>query len=402
MQTLRSPLFVCGLALSALAIACSSDSDDGGTAGASGGNGRAGSSGANGSEIPGGIVPMGIGDASAGQLDSDASVSDPSVACVTVHAGAELLPVHLAFAFDVSGSMGKGDELWHDRSLKWDPVVAATRAFFDDTASDGLLASLTFFPADGDEDERCDATVYEAPDVEMTELPSQAFSDAIADIDPQSADDWRGGTPTLFAVQGVESSIRAYREDHQGHFAIVLVTDGYPQGCDDAADSVDAVAEEVTAARADGIDTYVIGVANPPVDGAPDTVSDLHAIAEAGGTEQAFLIDTGDPSATSDAFDSAVSAIAGRAIACSLEIPRAPDNRELDKQKVAVTYASGSAAPITLTYDADCAGEMTWHYDNPADPRAIELCDDACTTIQADPDAELGIDFACEQLLTVD
>ena len=28
------------------------------------------------------------------------------------------LPVHLAFAFDVSGSMGKGDEPWHDKSAQ--------------------------------------------------------------------------------------------------------------------------------------------------------------------------------------------------------------------------------------------------------------------------------------------
>ena len=45
------------------------------------------------------------------------------------------------------------------------------------------------------------------------------------------------------------------------------MTDGYPQGCDDADDTIEAVVAEVEAARADGIDTYVIGVANPPIDG---------------------------------------------------------------------------------------------------------------------------------------
>ena len=44
-------------------------------------------------------------------LSADGSVaheSDPT-ACATVSNGVELQPVHLAFAFDVSGSMGAGD-----------------------------------------------------------------------------------------------------------------------------------------------------------------------------------------------------------------------------------------------------------------------------------------------------
>jgi hypothetical protein len=53
--------------------------------------------------------------------------------CATVTATATLEPVFLAFAFDVSGSMGKGDHPWHDATLKWDPVVAATRGVFEDT-----------------------------------------------------------------------------------------------------------------------------------------------------------------------------------------------------------------------------------------------------------------------------
>src|SRR5687768_10563298 len=65
--------------------------------------------------------------------------------CASASTATELRPVHLAFAFDVSGSMGKGDEAWHDKALKWDPVVLATRTFFEDPTSDGLSASMTFF-----------------------------------------------------------------------------------------------------------------------------------------------------------------------------------------------------------------------------------------------------------------
>ena len=59
--------------------------------------------------------------------------------------------------------MGKGDEDWHDKSLKWDPVVLATRTFFEDAGSHGLTASLTFFPDEGDEDERCVEEAYASP-----------------------------------------------------------------------------------------------------------------------------------------------------------------------------------------------------------------------------------------------
>lgn len=325
----------------------------------------------------------------------------PGQTCATASLGVDLLPVHLAFAFDVSGSMGKGDEPWHDKRLKWDPVVLATRTFFEDPASAGLRASLTFFPADGDEDERCVQAAYEQPDVAMTELPSEAFGAAIDAITPESDDDWRGGTPTAFVVRGTHAFLTDYREHNPGRFAIVLVTDGYPQGCDDEDDTIEAVVGEVEAALETEISTYVIGVANPPIDDAPDTVSDLHAIATAGGTEEAFLIDTGDPGQTASAFNAAVDRIRETAISCTLDIPDPPAGRTFDKEKVAVHYRS-AGNHTRLIYDAGCAGANSWHYDDPADPRAIELCSSTCDTVQSDAMAALEVEFACEQQLSVD
>ena len=97
-------------------------------------------------------------------------------ACAKQTARATRQPVYLEFAFDVSGSMGKGDKPWHDRALKWEPVVAATKAFFEDARSEGFSAALTFFPAD---DDRCEQASYQAPDVTMQPLPSQAFGQAL-------------------------------------------------------------------------------------------------------------------------------------------------------------------------------------------------------------------------------
>ena len=391
-------------------VACGGDGDEDGDgrvpAGrdAAGGGAGAGSvAGSSGSASAGfGNAPQGgsTSTARAGGPAAGSGGSGPGAVCASATTGVELQPVHLAIAFDVSGSMGKGDEPWHDKKLKWDPVVAATRAFLEDPASSGLAASLTFFPADGDDDERCVAEAYTTPDVELTALPSDAFGDAIAAIEPKSDDDWRGGTPTAWVMRGTREFIAAAREDEPGRYAIVLVTDGYPQGCDDEDDTIEAVVAEAEGALADGVSTYVIGVANPPIDDAPDTVTNLEDIAKAGGTSPAFLIDTGNPSETSKRFEAAIDAIRGAAVACDLTIPPPPTGQTFDKEKVAVSYKSGSKPAQDVAYDADCIGEG-FHYDDPADPKTIVLCSATCGTVQADPQASLEVALTCERRFMV-
>jgi hypothetical protein len=333
-----------------------------------------------------------------GGNDADDGGESGGPVCATVTSAATLEPVYLAFAFDVSGSMGKGDYPWHDASLKWDPVVAATRGFLEDQASTGLLASLTAFPSP-DEDDRCEASTYATPDVAMVELPSSSFGEALAAI---RKDDWRGGTPTRVAVQGVLDYIRGFRVEHPGHYALVLVTDGYPQGCDD--DGIDAV-QEVVRDAASEVPTYVIGVKNPPLvdsDGnpAPDTVSNLARVAEAGGTDRAFIIDTGDPDQTLADFRSAIDEIRGVALACNVDVPKAPDGRVFEKDQVVVGYASG-AAQTQLVYDESCTAEGAWHYDDVAAPSQVVVCPATCSAVQAGFEAKLQVGFTCEPVINL-
>jgi hypothetical protein len=175
-------------------------------------------------------------------------------------------------------------------------------------------------------------------------------------------------------------------------YAIVLVTDGYPQGCDDQ--SIETVAAAVQGA-ADRFPTYVIGVRNPPLPDAPDTVSDLQSIAQAGGTGEAFFVETGDPVATTASFLSVVNGIRNQALSCDIEIPPPPPGREFDAQRVAVSYTSG-ATTTPLSYDPTCTSPTGWHYDDPAAPALIQLCPATCTTVQSDPEAALSVEFACE------
>ena len=331
---------------------------------------------------------------SIGGFDPGAAGGGAVETCATETSTTHLEPVYLAFGFDRSGSMGKGDEDWHDQSLKWDPVAAATSAFFADPASAGLSAALTFFPNSKEEDERCDPDRYTTPEISMTPLPSGDF-EPVLDAVPE--EDWIGGTPTLAVVSGLVDYIEEQRASHPGRYAIVLVTDGYPQDCDDS--SIESVAE-LAASVAATIPTYVIGVANPPFDDAPDTVTSLTQIAEAGGTEQAFLIDTGNPTQTSQDFRTAVDEIRGAAIACDVAIPEPPTGRVFDKEAVEVTYGSAGGAATALVYDPGCSA-LGWYYDDNEAPSRIVLCPGTCQAVQADAAATLAVNFACEPLFEI-
>ncbi|WP_437320980.1 vWA domain-containing protein [Sorangium sp. So ce385] len=383
------PVAMAVLSVAAVGLGCGSSPSEGGEGeGASSGGSSGGEGGS--FDIGGEIGP---GSSGAGN-----GTPAGGGACATQTAAASLQPVYLAFAFDVSGSMGKGDKKWHDKSLKWDPVVAATQQFFADPGSEGLTASLTFFPA---EDDKCSAEIYATPDVPLTPLPSPAFGAALDAIEPVTSSDWRGGTPTAWVMRGTSALIEAQRQQNPGKYAIVLVTDGYPQGCDEASDTIDAVVADAQAAFADSIPTYVIGVENPPIEGAPDTLDDLHKIAAAGGTEGAVLIDTGDPSQTTAAFKAAIDRIRSAAVSCTMAIPLPPDGSSFDKEKVRVVYTDGANAATELVYDQSCATEGAWRYDEPASPTQIVLCVDTCTAVQADVAAELSVDFTCESVIEV-
>jgi len=415
------------LALLAAANACSgkiSSAPDGLGLGATGGSQAAsGSGGSSGSATGGDSSSIAVGGTGAqggsGSVitlggmggtgtpsDNGGAAGDDSTLCATVSTGAELEPVYLVFAFDVSGSMGNEGEAWYDPTLKWDPAVEATRSFLEDKGSVGLSASLTAFPTDDDEEsERCKSSKYVEPIVPMTALPSTKFGDA---LDTIRATYWGNGTPTRPVLDGVMTFIDSYRPDHPGHYAIVLVTDGYPQQCDDI--NTIQTAEDAVRAHADEVPTYVIGVKNPPImddkgNSPPDTVSNLNGIADAGGTDSAFIIDTGDPQKTRTDFLKAVDAIRGSAISCNLEVPKAPDGRTFLKDHVIVSTTEGDET-TDLTYDEACKADGAWHYDSTDKPTQVILCPDTCTKLQdaqlADASkAKVQVGFTCQPVIVI-
>lgn len=401
------------LALCLAATGCGGDgvdapghSEEGGAEGrGTGKGGSAGSGGSipttGGSSASGGTIPIGGTTGSGGSLPVTGGSSGSGgqgETCAEQDAQARVVPVRLAFAFDISGSMGALDYPWHDPTLKWDPIFTATRAFFEDEASEGIEASVTVFPIAGDDwVAKCEGASYAAPNVPMTALPSTAFGSA---IETALGVGWGEGTPTLAVVNGVLSYVADLVPAEPASYALVLVTDGYPQGCED-----NAIASVVTAVSevADEIKTFVIGVANPPLTDAagnmaPETVMNLSAVAVAGGTERAYLIDTGDPAATNAAFSAAIDEIREASIACHFEIPSIPDGRKFERDKVLVSHASSSGTR-ELAYDPTCDEPGAWHYDDPTTPAEIVLCDETCTEVQGDREASIDVTFTCETVI---
>jgi hypothetical protein len=309
-------------------------------------------------------------------------------ACTSQGVGAKLDPVYLVFLLDQSGSMGDGQH--GNRKQKWDPVTAALNSFFEDSDSAGLYASLTLFPKNrntgtGAADDKigadCEASAYVEPEVKPTLLPNDtAFAAAIAAVDPPN----EFGTPTRPALAGtIQYAESLLAQDASRRVVIVMVTDGVPVSC--AGNNITNTANEAEAV-ADRIPTYVIGVGKE--------LSNLNAIAQAGKTEEAFLVAVDDPTKTRTALLEQINSIRGEVISCEVPMPKPPAGRQLDPDKVYVEYSSSSGT-VNLDYNPKCTGGTGWHYDSADKPTQVELCERTCATVKAQRTAGVNVVFGC-------
>lgn len=394
----------------ALLAACSDSVESGSTveegtaANGSGANGTgANGSGANGSGATsaGGSLNIGGAAASGGTGTTPEGGQDSGETCASATEEAELAPVYLVFLLDESGSMGDGK--YGDRKQKWDPVTSALNAFFADPASAGITASLSLFPlnqnktqgsADSKMGPACNASAYVAPEVAPTPLPdATTFKDAIAKLDPPN----EFGTPTFPAIVGtLEYAESLLMEDSSRKVAVVMVTDGEPTECtsNDAAKTNNIKNTAAAAAAvADRLPTYVIGVGKE--------LASLKAIAEGGGTDDAFIVSLVDPEQTRTDLLDAINLIRGKSISCELPIPAPPAGKKLDPNKVNVHFKGAAGDDASLVYGTECTGKTEWRYDDATKPTKILLCEDTCQSIKADPKGSLGVEFACQDRVVV-
>jgi uncharacterized protein YegL len=326
------------------------------------------SSTSSGSGGSGGMVDIDGGQGGGGEEEAGA--------CTSTSAEAHHIRVDIIFLIDQSGSM---------TGPKWIGTKNALTTFWNDPASVGIGAGLTFLP--NKKPDVCVPTDYEALNVPIDTLPANAF--ALTNALPYDATGV--GTPLYGALKGTLMAATAYQDAHPTHKVIVvLATDGDPNYC--GMTTIDDVAAQAKSARSyNGVLTYVIGVQG-------STLSNLDKIAAAGGTGKAY-----DVTNDINQFASKIAEIREVTIGCKFEIPPPPMNMQLDPNKVNFTYTPmGTGSPKLLpraTDLADCSGGPGWYYDNNDTPTTIILCPASCSTVQADPAAKVDVLFGCKSII---
>jgi hypothetical protein len=257
----------------------------------------------------------------------------------------------------------------------------------------------------------CDPNTYAKPDVEIGPLPQNG----VAIVNSLNAHAPSTTTPTAPALQGAIDHALAWKMSHPGDvIAVVLVTDGEPNVCNNG-----TVADVVGIAAMGwnngmGVKTFVIGVTSPgamcALDPNPPNVMDLDAVASAGGTGKALVVDvTKDPSKeltdelnmirTTITQTMTKTEVMTTKLACEYTIPKtvmAGTGVVFDKDKVNVDFTSNKGVKQQV-YRVDsldkCASTkaLGWYYDDNAMPTKILLCPSGCSTIQA-PTADGGVD----------
>ncbi len=368
--------------------------------------------------------------------------------CASSSQPTQLQGVTLVFAFDVSASMASDDAA---RMYKWEPVALAAKTFFSSPNSTDVSAQLTFFPSEnadkfttttgggggagggvvpppagsddpapddsapafpgappagggtpgiieqqfgGGNQAPCMEEEYADPDIPLTALPSDVFGTTIDATEPD-----RLGTPTRWALPAVIDQAIALRETNPSNYAVVLVTDGLPTDCNTQDDPIAGVAALAAAGPQAGIPVYVIGVDTPEgsIGSEDDSIANLNQVAEQGGTETAFIIDTGDVDKTVADFVAVIEKIKESTFSCTMPIPPPPSGQVFDSTKVNVAFKTDTQTD--MVYSPDCSEQWGWHYDNEAAPTAIVLCDTACESVKSvsSTTGSVDIEFGCER-----
>lgn len=313
----------------------------------------------------------GTGPIAGGTKDTPKESGDLA-ACATQSATAEARPVYLVFMFDKSGSMVNGG------SPKWGSSKAATKAFFESADSKGISAAINYFP---DSSESCNANNYATPKVTLTALPSTSLGQSLDQQTPA------GGTPTKAALEGAITYAKqvAAGPGKDGNVAVVLVTDGVPEGCSSTDNQIGTV-KNLAASVAATIPTYVIGVG--------DKLGNLNEIAVGGGTKAALVVTAANAAQIQADFTKAINAIKASALTCDYKIPAAPAGETFDRAKVNVQHLPAGGAAATLGYNQTCAGGAGWKYDDATNPTRILLCDGSCDGVKAKT-GKVDILFGC-------
>jgi len=276
---------------------------------------------------------------------------------------------------------------------RWEAEKAGLETFINDPVNAGIGMGIGFFPVlvVGQGGLDCNASTYVDPPgtVELATLPGAAGALTSAlDAHPTPS----GGTPTTASLDGALQHVQRWASAHPDRrSALVYVTDGEPDGCDMTQNTVANAAALAQAAFAGSpsIPTYVMG--------AGFHLDSLNQIAAAGGTNTAYLLDSGQDVAA--LFADALSKIRNRTISCNYTIPSGSSTGPIDYTKINVEVTIGAGGtPTLIAHVANasaCGANGGWYYDNPAAPTMITLCQTTCDPVLATPGSNLVILIGC-------
>lgn len=338
---------------------------------------------------------------------SDPPRLEPDEACGIGTAEATLRPVNMMIMFDRSTSMVGERTIDPATGLnRWETATSALKNFLSHPQTEGLGVALRFFPHDlpveGCASQICDIAACATPLVELGRLTAETaplddhetkLFEAIDEALPLVVPRMDGRTPTGAALEGaVEWALNHQAKNPDERTAIMIVTDGEPDGCEER---VFYLMQHVARALEAGIGTYFIGIADPTGGGLNRAAMDY--LASAGGTERAYYITDG-PSATTNLLET-LEAVRGRTIECEFPLPEATSAGDVvDPALVNVTYLPASGPEMNFTKVAqaeDCEESPSWFYDDEAQPARLHLCPKACDLVSADNEARFRILVGC-------
>lgn len=303
---------------------------------------------------------------------------DPNDACGLITEQAKATPLNLYVMLDRSSSM-KGDN--------WDSAKVGLSAFVNDLDSAGIKIALSFFPSAMVP--TCDYTEYkDFPAVGFGALPENAM-DIIQEMGAAAPTGMQ--SPVYPALNGSILAVQKQIQSSPGDAgAVLLVTDGQPQGPADLCGGVNPQDPTVLAGIAKagtmvGVKTFVIGLAGV-------NQSFANQVALAGGTDAAILVGSVNVAAE---FQIALAKVRGQALPCSYDIPTKVGDGEIDVGLVNVLLTPGGGKKQILPQNLACNG-AGWKYDDPAMPEHIVLCPSSCQALQADFTAKVQILLGCK------
>ncbi len=373
------------------AVGCSGDDDEG--------NGGGGIS------LGDGDISLGDGDNGDGDGGIDGCADFGSSECSGVTYEGENIPLDIYVMYDLSCSMSctveqsgcckDSRDAAPENEWRIQPVRQAMRAFLEDPQSAGIGVGLGFFGDhnvnDPNDPEVCTVANHSDAEVEIAQLPG-ASADLVAAF---QAGEPQGGTPTHLAIEGACDYTNDWKAKNPTHkVVILLVTDGIPEHSCRA-----NIREAVSAAQdcyddGTGREIYVLGV----VANNNSSLDQLNDIAEAGGTEHAYLTDSDD---VAGSVLSALNAIRSDAvIPCTIKVPR-PDTGTIDYNQVNIGICDAAEKTLHtyfVTDPEDCANGA-WHYDEVGNERVVQLCDETCETVSS-AGAKLTLSVGCQTVTT--